>query len=135
MARQQLVIMTDDITGEDITGKPGAGTVPFAIDGIRYEIDLSASERDKLRDLMKPYVKAGRRVTGVVRALPSVGRGPARTDPRQLQEQRRWWRENYKVLDLREPSDKGRIPREVVAAYLAHDGKKVHKKVDSPFAA
>mgnify|MGYP000889442202 CR=1 FL=1 len=59
MARKTQVILTDDIDGTDATG-----TVSFAIDGVAYEIDLSAKNAEKLRNDMKKWVEAGRRVGG-----------------------------------------------------------------------
>lgn len=135
MAKKQLVIITSDITGEDITGKRGAGTVEFAVDGVRYEIDLSAEERAELTSTLKPYTTAGRKVVNAVRRLPEPQRSPARTDAAQLQEQRRWWKENYQAAGLPEPKDKGRIPAAVIEAHREHDGRRVVRAVPPAFAA
>lgn len=135
MARKQLVILTDDITGDDITGKPGAGTVEFALDNVRYEIDLSAEGREKLKDTLKPYTAAGRRVASTVRRIPEPQRGPARTDKEQLKEIRRWWRENWELAKLPQPSDKGRIPDAVAQAHRENDGRRVTRPIPPAFAA
>ena len=46
----------------------------FALDGKTYEIDLTTANADKLRGLLEPYVKGGRRTGG----RASGGRGKAR---------------------------------------------------------
>lgn len=46
---------------DDVDGSPAAHTVVFALDGLRYEIDLSDANAAALRDLFAPYVAAGRR--------------------------------------------------------------------------
>ena len=137
MARQQIVKLYDDITGEDITDQRDAGPVEFEIEGKRYEVDLSAQNREALLQALKPFTSAGRRVAtgGARRALESPARRPARTDPAQLAAIRRWGQENAETLGLKPPSDRGRIPAEVMEAYREHDGKKVHKQVGSPFVA
>ena len=38
---------------DDIDGSEAEGTVRFALDGIEYEIDLSASHSNELRDALK----------------------------------------------------------------------------------
>lgn len=55
MARSVSVIITDDLDGSD-----GAETVSFGLDGVTYEIDLSAKNRSKLEKALAPFVAAGR---------------------------------------------------------------------------
>lgn len=66
MAQQVNVSFVDDLDGGEADG-----TVVFGMDGKHYEIDLSEKNAAKLRDLLAPYVGAGRRV--------GVGSRPPRT--------------------------------------------------------
>lgn len=43
---------------DDLDGGRAQETVPFAIDGNRYQLDLSAKNATKLRALLKPYIDA-----------------------------------------------------------------------------
>lgn len=51
------VILIDDLNG----GKADE-TVSFELDGKGYEIDLAAGTAAELRDLLAPYIAAGRRL-------------------------------------------------------------------------
>lgn len=57
MAKRVTVELVDDLTG-----KSGANTVSFGIDGVAYEIDL-VDER-ALRDMLAPWIAAARAVGG-----------------------------------------------------------------------
>lgn len=107
MARQTVVTHIDDTDGT-----AADETVTFAIDGVDYEIDLSAANAMSLREGLREYTRAGRRV-GAPAGRPS-GRAVARTDKEQLDAMRRWARENgYEV------SDRGRISNAIRDAYNA----------------
>ena len=69
MAQQVQVLLVDDIDG----GK-AAETVSFSLDGVSYEIDLSAKNAAKLRDALSTWVGHARR-SGGRRAAPA-GPGP-----------------------------------------------------------
>jgi hypothetical protein len=60
MARKVQTLYVDDLTGNEIPEGEG-GPVAFALDGERYEIDLSNENADKFRELMGRYVGAARR--------------------------------------------------------------------------
>ena len=83
---------------DDIDQSPADENVSFGLDGINYEIDLSAKNAQNLRDALKEYIDAGRRVGG--RAVR--GRGPATAAGKgssDVAEIRAWARENgYKML-------------------------------------
>jgi hypothetical protein len=55
MAKTVIVKLTDDIDGGDADE-----TIEFALDGKSYEVDLSAANASKLRDVLKPYIENGR---------------------------------------------------------------------------
>lgn len=59
MARSTAIYTVDDITGE-----LAHETVLFALDGVAYEIDLTAEHADHLRELLDRYVSHGRRTGG-----------------------------------------------------------------------
>lgn len=104
MAQKIQVLLVDDIDGGE-----AAETVTFGLDGVTYEIDLSAANAAKLRDDLATWTGHGRR-TGGRRA---TGRAAAATSSRQdLNEVREWGRANgFKV------SDRGRVSGELQDAY------------------
>lgn len=60
MSQRAVVIFTSDLTGKELDSS--GETVNFSLDGIAYEIDLSAKEASSLRKALEPYVGAGRRL-------------------------------------------------------------------------
>lgn len=59
MAQKVQVLLVDDLDGGEADE-----TVTFALDGKTYEIDLTTANADKLRGLLDPYLKGGRRTGG-----------------------------------------------------------------------
>ena len=57
---QRIVYRLED----DLDSSEAAETIVFGIDSVSYEIDLSEENGQRLRDLLAPYVAAGRRVGG-----------------------------------------------------------------------
>jgi len=104
MAQQVQVLLVDDIDG----GK-AVETVSFSLDGVSYEIDLSAKNAAKLRDAFSTWVGNARRSGG----RRATGRGrAARGSSGDLSAMREWGRKNgFQV------SDRGRISAELQAAY------------------
>lgn len=115
MARIEKVQLIDDLDGSE-----AEETVEFTLDGINYEIDLSAANVAELRDALAQYIASGRRVGGRKRAgMPKLSAVPSPpATPTQSREQnqaiREWARANG--YDL---SDRGRIPGHVTEAYVA----------------
>lgn len=105
MAQRVSIVLEDDLDGSEADE-----TVTFALDGVGYEIDLSAKNAAALRDALAQYVGHGRRAAGRRAAgRPAASRG---TGKRDLADVRGWARSNgHKV------SDRGRISAEVQAAY------------------
>ena len=60
MAKKVTVTLVDDFDGEGAADE----TVEFGLDGVSYEIDLSSKNAAKLRNDLKQWVDAGRRVGG-----------------------------------------------------------------------
>ena len=59
MARRTMVVLIDDVDGS-----PADESVDFALDGVRYSIDLTASNAKQFRAALEPWIRAGRRVGG-----------------------------------------------------------------------
>ena len=76
MAQRQEIVLIDDVTGQDITDD--GGTVRFSLDGVDYEIDLGADTAARLRSIFRPFIEAGRRVSGRRQVTPPrrCRRGP-----------------------------------------------------------
>ena len=111
MAKKVTVTLVDDFDGDG----PADETVEFSIDGVSYEIDLSAKNAKKLRDDLKQWIEAGRRVGGRRRGRSGgSGRGRATIDREQSAAIREWARRSgHKV------STRGRIPAEIIEAFHA----------------
>ncbi len=110
MAQKVQVILVDDVDGGE-----AEETVSFALDGVSYEIDLSADNAEALRDAVAPWLGHARRVGG--RSTRARAAAPARSRPAgkpDLGDVRSWARDSgYQV------SDRGRVSGEVLAAYDA----------------
>lgn len=107
MARTTITKLVDDLDGSDADR-----TVEFALDGIRYEIDLSEQNAGTLRKTLDPYLVGARRIgrtpLGPALRVPSPAAG--RRDRNQTI--REWARRAGHDL-----AERGRIPRSIVAAY------------------
>jgi hypothetical protein len=93
---------------DDLTGKTADETLTFGLDGRLYEIDLSASNAEKLRRALAKFVVAGRRqtTTKATSTTPAVV-----SDAGAI---RAWAVKNgYEV------NSRGRISAELRAAYQA----------------
>ncbi len=107
MAQKVLVEMLDDIDGT-----PAAHTIPFSLDGVTYEIDLSDGNAAALRGGLARYIDAARR-TGGRKVRVATGQSTA-SDRERNQQIRAWANTNgYEV------SERGRLSSEVIAAYDA----------------
>ncbi|WEH40412.1 Lsr2 family protein [Streptomyces sp. NBC_01218] len=108
MAQKVQVLLVDDLDGVEANE-----TVTFALDGKTYEIDLTTANADKLRGLLEPYTKSGRR-TGGRAATGRKGRalGAGTGGSKDTAEIRKWARDNGL-----EVNDRGRVPAGVREAY------------------
>lgn len=109
MAQKVTVSLIDDLDGDK-----AEETVEFGLDGKTYEIDLSSSNANKLRETLSGYVAAARKA-GRRRAAGAPGAAPVRragVDREQNQAIREWARKRGMKV-----SDRGRIPAEVLDAY------------------
>ena len=84
-------------------------TVVFSLGGRHYEIDLSAENAAKLRDVLAPLVAAARRSDGTHRARKTRA-GNSR--PCEGGRDREWARQHGHKIAIR-----GRMPRWILEAY------------------
>lgn len=95
---------------EDVDQADAVETVHFALDGVRYEIDLSAAHTDELRATLAPWIARARRVGGA--AKHPLRRQRASRADENVTRIRQWARtQGYSV------TDRGRIPDAVLVAY------------------
>lgn len=113
MATRTNVQLIDDLDGGEATE-----TVDFALDGVGYEIDLSATHADALRECLHEWVNAARRIN-TQRSMRDTGprshganRGELSRDDR---EHLRVWAMNndYRV------GKRGRIPMRIQREWIA----------------
>jgi len=91
---------------DDVDGSPAEESVNFALDGVNYEIDLSAENESKLRDALSLWVDHARRTGG----RRTRGRRP--TGGPTAHEVRQWANsQGYEV------SERGRVSNEIREAY------------------
>lgn len=112
MAQRVRIELTDDFLNDDT---PADETVTFTLDGISYELDLTAANAARLRDDFAPWVAVARRVAGRAKTAgrPASGRR-SRSSAASANEVRVWARDQGM-----EVSDRGRVRDEVRAAYEA----------------
>lgn len=108
MAQKVTVALVDDIDGG-----PAEETVEFGIDGMSYELDLSNSNAQRLRDALAGYTQVGRKVGKNTRASRSrLGPHKSGMSAAELRKVREWARANgYDV------ADRGAMKKEVLDAY------------------
>jgi len=100
---------------DDLEGGQASGTVYFSLNGRHYEIDLSAENAAKLRDVLAPFVAVARRSDGAHR--PRTTRADAGPTSRPIDrvkgaEIREWARQHGHKIAIR-----GRMPRWILEAY------------------
>lgn len=104
MAQQIKVTMVDDLLRK--LGEPDAEaqeTIRFGLDGTEYEIDLNEGNAAVLRDALKPF-------TGAARKISARSRRRRRTD--ESGKIREWAEANG--IDVK---PRGRVPAPVVQRY------------------
>ena len=108
MAQRTILELVDDLDG----GKADE-TVTFALDGVEYEIDLSAENAARLRDTFAEYVGHARRTggrkqrTGVTPKQAPNGNGKPDT-----QAVREWARSQGETV-----AERGRVPQALVIRF------------------
>lgn len=115
MAQKVQVLLVDDIDGGT-----AEETVTFSIDGVAYEIDLTADHAAELRESFARWVGHARKTGSGSRSGGRQGRGGGQSrrsgssTPGEATAIREWARQNG-----REVSERGRISADIRAAYEA----------------
>jgi len=109
MAQKVLVQLVDDLDG---TSSQDVSTVLFGLDGVSYEIDLSDSNAERLRDSLVEYVESARRTGGRIKRGTRPAQSGKSANSGEAGQIREWALENGFEL-----AGRGRIPSHVVEAY------------------
>ncbi|MGQ7295262.1 histone-like nucleoid-structuring protein Lsr2 [Quadrisphaera sp. KR29] len=112
MAQTLQVVLVDDLDGGTADQ-----TVSFSLDGVDYEIDLSAQNAARLRDDLAVWVGHARRAPAGRRSRASGGRAGDAAAGTDLAAVRAWARENGHTVN-----ERGRVPAAVLDAYRAATG-------------
>ncbi|MDR0837240.1 MAG: Lsr2 family protein [Propionibacteriaceae bacterium] len=107
MAKRVTTVLLDDIDGT-----PADESIVFALDGVTYQIDLNSIHAAELREAIRPYIKAGVKLSG--RKSTSAAKSAPHTDRAVV---RAWGNQNGYALGQR-----GRIPVDVLEAYQRAQG-------------
>ena len=115
MAQRVFVEMVDDLDG-------GAAdqTVPFSLDGVSYEIDLSNDNIKEFHEAIAGFVDSARKVTtsGLGRRARKTSISTNGRSREQTQAVREWARQQGHSVN-----DRGRIPAAIQQAFdQAHQG-------------
>jgi hypothetical protein len=109
MAQQVLVKLVDDLDG---TSSDDISTIEFGLDGVSYEIDLSDSNAERLRDSLAEFVDSARRTGGRIKRGVRPAQPGKSANSGEAGQIREWALKNG--FDL---AGRGRIPSHVVEAY------------------
>lgn len=110
--RQTVTTMVDDLDGT--TGE--VTTVPFALDGKAFEIDLSGANHDALHEALAPFIEHARPVKGHKASTTArpASNGTDAAGRAQTAAMRAWLKgQGYQL------ADRGRIPGKLKAIYRA----------------
>jgi hypothetical protein len=105
MATRTIVQLEDDLSGGEADE-----SLTFGIDGKHFEIDLSEANAERLRELLAPYIAAGRSVRVTRGGRP----GAADIDPATV---RAWAHDQGYAV-----SSRGRVSKELREAYANAHG-------------
>jgi hypothetical protein len=102
---------------DDLDGGPADETVRFELDGSSYELDLSTVHARSLRDQLRLWTSNARRVGAPAPVQAGTRR---RTDLAATGDSRKALIRAWAAEAGHQVPARGKIPREVVAAYDAH---------------
>ena len=109
MEQKVLVQLVDDLDG---TSSQDVSTVLFGLDGVSYEIDLSDSNAERLRDSVAEFVDSARRTGGRIKRGVRPAQSGKSNNSGEAGQIREWALDNGFEL-----AGRGRIPSHVVEAY------------------
>jgi hypothetical protein len=109
---------------DDIDGKHADESLTFGLDGVQYQIDLSSTNAQRLRDAIAPYAAAGTRIGRDGAAVTRRGRsggapGATRVEDRKRSRAIRAWAQSQ-GLDV---PDHGRLRHDIIGRYDAETGR------------
>ncbi|MFJ1767949.1 Lsr2 family protein [Amycolatopsis sp. NPDC088138] len=108
MAQKVIVELLDDLDGS-----PARHTIPFSLDGVSYEIDLSDDNATALRGELARFIAVSRRSGG--RKIRITATQPTSTSSAVREQSRaiRFWasKNGYDIFT------RGRLPFEIINAY------------------
>jgi Lsr2 len=113
MAQRTVIRLVDDLDDTPIVDGDGE-TVHFALDGRRYEIDLTSDHADEMRAALHRYVGAARKVSSRQSRARATGAKAAAAIDYSAQAVRAWAKANK--IDV---SPRGRISQSVVDQFRA----------------
>ncbi len=136
MARKEIVVFTDDVTGEpcdEVT------TVVVVWAGATYEVDMSPETLQRYGDAIAPFVTKGRRVGTrgtVLRPAFGAARAPKPSETRADNKIiRDWWGRNQGRAGVPPLSEYGRIANDVRALFEVHGGRDIPEASKPPVEA
>jgi nucleoid-associated protein Lsr2 len=97
---------------DDLDGGQAEETVSFSLDGVQYEIDLSAKNAGALRDHLAVFVGAARKAGGGRRSGRGRGRAESALGRPSSHEVREWAKEHGMKVN-----ERGRIPTDVYVKF------------------
>jgi hypothetical protein len=106
VAQRTILELVDDLDG----GKADE-TVTFALDGAEFEIDLSAENAARLRDVLAEFVGHARRVGGRKSRGATVAKTTSNGKP-DTQAVREWARSQGETV-----AERGRVPQALVMRF------------------
>ena len=107
MAQKVNIILVDDLDGGSADEN-----VKFGLDGVNYEIDLSAANASELRSSLERFITAARKASGSRAAARGSAKAPSGGRGHDSAQIRQWARDNgYNV------NSRGRIQAEIQEAY------------------
>lgn len=123
-----MAAITSLVDDFDKTTTDGVETIPFALKGKNYEVDLSLANQKELDELLGQYIEVGREVSsakaasGAKRTRSLTRTRTADTDTQKIRE--------WAAANGHDVSKRGRISDDVRNAYLA-----AHPSGPTPSAA
>lgn len=112
MATRTTSVVYDDLDGST----EEVGTYRFAYNGVRYEIDLSRPNFDRMTATFQPFIAAARRLPKSKERKQTGHDSSAERRARNARI-RQWWARHWQEHHLPEPRTRGAIPPAVRDAY------------------
>jgi hypothetical protein len=107
VAQRTILELVDDLDG----GKADE-TVTFALDGVEFEIDLSAENAARLRDTFAEFVAHARRIGGRKQRVGATTQKSSGNGKPDTQAVREWARSQGETV-----AERGRVPQALVIRF------------------